>query len=412
MTRRVGRAKGGAADTLLSRDALSAAVASRGRTVIPSAGPCDRSTRRRSISVMTRTLWLQLTVSIALVGCRSAAGPITIAAAGPWQQPYGAETLRGIKLAVAEINAAGGIDGRSLELIDRDDSGSGARAVATAAGFLANSRIVGVIGHVTSGSTLAAARIYDRGLPVIASAATSPDLSGISPWVFRIIPSDSLTGMDLARFADSHRMTTAAVLYESDAYGRGLARAFQRQYRGKILISVPIDPAHATSEPYVTRLKALQPSLVFLAMTDAPALRLVRESRRQAFAPVFLGGDGVSGIVTDTLASEGAIVAAAFTTTDQRPAAQRFTAAYRGTYGTDPQPFAALGYDATRMLAWAIEHGGATRRGVREALAGLDAAHAVRGVTGPMSFSGGGDPVNKSLSVTQVHHGRLSPITS
>jgi branched-chain amino acid transport system substrate-binding protein len=112
-------------------------------------------------------------------------------------------TRKGVELAVAEINASGGAGGRKIELVERDDSGSGKRAAAIAQEFVANPSIVGVVGHVTSGAMVAAAKVYDGNLAAIGTATTSPQLTGISPWVFRVSSSDSINGSVIARFANA-----------------------------------------------------------------------------------------------------------------------------------------------------------------------------------------------------------------
>ena len=94
--------------------------------------------------------------------------------------------------------------------------------------FVANRAIVGVVGHVTSGAMMAAAPVYEQGLVAIATTASSPDLSGISSWTFRVISSDSANGIAMARFASARGFRRAAILFENNSYGRGLAESFRR----------------------------------------------------------------------------------------------------------------------------------------------------------------------------------------
>src|SRR5512133_3856169 len=130
----------------------------------------------------------------------SSTEPIQLGTAGPWTEGYGLMNKRGMDLAVADINAAGGVRGRPLELVSRDDGGSAVKATAIAQEFVADPNIVAVVGHVNSGAMVAAARVYDGHLAAVATTATAPDLTGVSPWVYRVISSDSTNGLDIARF--------------------------------------------------------------------------------------------------------------------------------------------------------------------------------------------------------------------
>jgi branched-chain amino acid transport system substrate-binding protein len=343
-----------------------------------------------------------------LVGCGGGTRPIVIGAAGPWERAVGAATKQGIELAVAEINAAGGINRRPLVVLMRDDGGDGKRAAAIAEEFVRSDSVLGVIGHVNSGPTIAAAKMYDGRLAVIATAATSPDLTGISPWVFRVAPSDSISGRDLARFASQLGRRRAAIIYENDSYGRGLATAFQRAFAGEIVSQDPIAPDATDLEPYVAYYKRRAPDIVFAVGGGISGLALLREARRQRLAADFIGGDGWTGVVSDTAAAEGVYVGAPFTAGDPRPEVQRFVLAFQQKFNTLPDDKAALAYDATRLLARAIERGGASRAAVRAYLAATGDSTAYHGVTGSLRFGPGGDPDGKGMAMMRVQRGRLA----
>ena len=124
---------------------------------------------------------------LALCACAGSKEPYVVGAAGPWKQGYGLQNLQGVQLATEEINKSGGINGHPLRVIERDDAGDGPQAAKIAQEFVRNPLISAVIGHVNSSGMLAAAPIYDGQLAAVATSATSPDLTGISSWVFRII---------------------------------------------------------------------------------------------------------------------------------------------------------------------------------------------------------------------------------
>jgi branched-chain amino acid transport system substrate-binding protein len=347
-----------------------------------------------------------------MTACQQSSTGYVIGAAGPWKEGYGQMNRLGIELAVDEINGRGGIDGHRLEVVYRDDEGDGETAAKIAQEFVANTNISAVVGHVNSGAMVAAAKIYHGQLAALATTATSPDLTGVSPWIFRVISSDSANGIDLARFATRLGAQRAAILYENNSYGRGLTGAFRRSYRGDIVSIDPItDAGEQDFEPFVSYYKRTAPEIVFVAGTEASGMALLREAKRQALDAKFLGGDGWTGIVADTNAAEGAFVGAPFTDADSRVEVRRFVQAFLTKYNRVPDGNAALAYDATMVISKALAKQGASRARVRDYLAGLHGRSAIPGVTGPIAFLENGDPVGKSFVMTRVHRGALVPET-
>jgi branched-chain amino acid transport system substrate-binding protein len=348
---------------------------------------------------------------VALAACATNKSPYVIGAAGPWKQGYGLQNLQGVQLAVEEINQAGGIDGHPLRVIPRDDEGDGPTAARIAQDFVATSSISAVVGHVNSSGTLSAAPIYDGRLAAVATSATSPDLTGISSWVFRIISSDSLNGIALANFASKFGGRTpasVAVLYENNTYGRGLADSFRRSFHGEILSLDPINADLPTAEPYIAYLKTKRPKIVFIAGRVESGLKILQEAKRQGFNATFVGGDGWQGILADTTISEGAYIGMSFTPEDPSPAARAFVAAFKKKYNTAPDAHAALAYDATRLIAQALKEKGPDRRAIRDYLHSLNRETAYQGLTGPAFFEDTGDPVGMRFRVLRAHSGLLT----
>lgn len=349
-----------------------------------------------------------LLVALVLAACGGdQVGAIHIGAAGPWTTGYGGNNRKGIDLAIEEINKAGGINGRRLELIAKDDEASGEKATVIAREFVADARIVAVVGHVNSGTMVSAARVYDGQLPAIATTASSPELSGISSWTFRVIPSDSVNAIEIAKFASRIGRRRAAILYENDSYGRGLAASFRRNFAGDIVSTDPIASGVDNVEPFISYFQRRQPDLVFVAGTDASGVALLREARRQNLTADFMGADGWTPLVAEP-AAEGAYIGAPFSPLDPREESQKFVRAYQTKYNALPDGNAALAYDATRLIARAIGEAGAARGDIRDFLASLTEATAFVGATGSIRFGKNGDPVGKGVVMTRVRNGALA----
>jgi branched-chain amino acid transport system substrate-binding protein len=349
---------------------------------------------------------------LTLAACaRTGSEAYVVGAAGPWKQGYGLQNLQGIQLATEEINKAGGINGHALSVISRDDEGDGAEAAKIAQQFVSNRKVSAVIGHVNSSGMLSAAHVYDGELAAVATSATSPDLTGISSWVFRMISSDSLNGIALANFASKFGQrgtASVAVLYENNTYGRGLADSFRRSFHGEIVSLDPINADLPSAEPYIAFLKIRKPRLVFVAGRVSSGLKILQEARRQGFNPIFVGGDGWQGILADTATSEGTYIGMSFTPEDPSPAARNFVAAFRKKFNTTPDAHAALAYDATRLIAQALKEAGPDRKSVRNYLRSLNRETAYAGLTGPAYFEDTGDPVGMRFRLLKAHNGTLT----
>lgn len=349
-----------------------------------------------------------------LFGCSRQRNEYLIGAAGPQTLASGIQTQHGIDLAVEEINRAGGINGVPLRVIARDDRSSGAQAAKVAGEFVANERVVAVIGHAGSAAEVAAAHVYDGGrLAAVATTPSSPDLTGISPWVFRMISSDSVNGVMLAHFASSladslHRPLRVGVLYSNDAYGRGLSDAFIRNLRGAVLSDDPLSP-NTDLEPYMAFYKIRKPDLIFVASDEELGIRILREAHKQQLVTTFLGGDAWQGVIGDST-SNGAYVATPFTAQGSDATVRQFVSAYRAKFGLPPNASASLAYDATKLVASAIQKAGPSRDGIRRYLSGLSQTNSFPALAGPMWFTATNDPVGDNFRITRVQGGTMVPV--
>ena len=348
-------------------------------------------------------LILLLVASACSTGSNAGGAPYTIGAAGPWELSHGHLTKLGVELAVKEINDAGGVNGHKLQVVEEDDKADGATAAKVAQKFVDDKSISAVVGHVTSGAMVAAAHVYDGHLAAVATSASSPDLTGISKWVFRVISSDSANGAEMAKFASRSGHKRAAILYENDNYGRGLADAFRNNFDGEIVDIDPIRADASSHEVYISYFKLKQPDIVFIAGVVGSALPMLTEAKKQGLKTDFMGGDGWTPVTEHPEVSEGAFVGAPFAPTDPRPEARKFVTAFKfANNGLEPDGNAALGYDATKVIAAALAAVGPDREKIRDWLAHISPA--IAGVTGPIRFLPTGDPAGKSVTMTRVGH--------
>src|SRR5204863_6762468 len=192
-------------------------------------------------------------------GLGSTHRPIVVGIAGPFSQPRGVSMRHAAELAVKEVNARGGIRGRPLALRIMDDSGRADVAIGLAQQLVNDPAVVAIIGHLNSTASLAAGRIYGEArspVVMISPSASSPDLSGVNRYMFRVCPSDLSHGTRLARYA---RQALAAkrvgVIFLDDDYGRGLCLSFMAELTRLGGAQVAVGDARISSsttlEPYL-----------------------------------------------------------------------------------------------------------------------------------------------------------------
>jgi branched-chain amino acid transport system substrate-binding protein len=354
---------------------------------------------------------------LALGSCNFSRDPVRIGLAGSLSDPVGVPMKRAAELAVQEINAAGGIHGRPLELIERDDYADVDSAVFVATD-LYEAGVSAVIGHLWSGTTLAAAPVYNGGpdpVAAISPSSSSPEISTAGDYTFRICPSDLAHGAALARWVyDSLRLERGAVLYLNDQYGRGIRQAFVRDFTRRGGVLVAIDPYLGDTPavgPYLDRLgKIGRVEFLVVAGNRGEAEEILRQARSRGLTMPVLGGDGLEGIEEAGAIADGVYLSSAYLPTITTPANRAFLQAYRKKFpsaGLPNQP-AAAAYDAVYLLRDVIAKAGTERKDVRRALAQVgSSAPAFTGVTGTVAFDMRGDVPKQAVYIGVVRDGAV-----
>jgi branched-chain amino acid transport system substrate-binding protein len=371
--------------------------------------------RRRAGSALTAVL----SVGLALTSCRAERGPLRIGLSVSLKEVGSIPMRLAAELAVKEINAAGGIKGRPLELVERDDHGDPDSSVAVAAA-LYESDVLAVVGGAYSSLALAAAPVYNGGrrpLVQLSPSASSPLLTQAGDYTFRLCPSDLAYGAALARFAQDKGLRRAAVFYVNDEYGRGVRRTFAAEFSrigGEVLELDPFLAARPDVGPYLDRIRRERRALVLvLAANQTEGLAVLRQIQAARLGLPVLAGDGMVGAErTDPSLMEGVLVSSAYlmgSTWDGNP---RFVEAYRAAFpkAGPPDQGAAASYDAVRLLAQVIGEAGADRRRVRDELARVgNGGPAFTGVMGSIGFDAAGDAPTLGVQIGVARNGELVP---
>jgi branched-chain amino acid transport system substrate-binding protein len=344
-------------------------------------------------------------------------GNVVVGLAGPFSQQRGVSMQRAAELAVKEINARGGVRGRQMQLRILDDSARPDVAIRIARELVDDPSVVAVIGHLTSSTSLAAGRVYGearRPVAMISPSASSPDLSGVNHYVFRVCPSDLSHGAQLARFARQKLgARRAGVIYVDDDYGRGLRLSFTAEFRrlgGEVAEEDPSLTTTPSLEPYLSRLRMGGGVDVLMLATERQGAELaLRELARHGIRWPVLGGDALTGIEAAGPVAEGVRVSSAYL--PDRPGDRNalFLATYARAYGGQrPDHRGAGAYDVVHLLARVVAEVGLNRRAIRDRLArtgfGLPPYD---GVTGTIAFDARGDVPAKQVVIGTVREGQL-----
>ncbi|MCC6241687.1 MAG: ABC transporter substrate-binding protein [Gemmatimonadaceae bacterium] len=323
----------------------------------------------------------------------------------------GYESLRqGMELAVARLNASGAARFRL-----RFPDSAAVSAVRIAQELRDDPAVLGVVGHPESGQTLEALPVYadaehmgKNAVVAISPTASSPQLSGISPWFFRVAPSDDVAARFVAQWVqDSLHATRAAVIYRNDSYGRDWASTFADAFVRDGATVVARDPyLHSVTEwdAYATQIARLKPDVLLFPGDTDDAVELLKALREANVTVPFVGGDGTEGLRAHTIAEGAHYVSFFDPDAIETEEGRTFARVYREKYGHDPDMFAAMAYDATLAIGRSVNKGARTRLALRRSLErlGTNGTPKLEGASGLIAFEKNHDITTRRVFMASI----------
>lgn len=327
---------------------------------------------------------------------------------------YGTAMQRAYDLAVSEVNAAGGVDGRQIKLVYEDAKCDGAAAAIATQKLVDVEGVKFILGGTCSGETLAAAQITQEARVLLLSpSATSPDITDAGDLVFRTYPSDALEATLIAEHATENGHARAAIISEATEFAQGVRIAFKASYSGTVVFDETFDSGETDFQALITKLRAANPQMVYVNPQSPVAGELILKQMNAAGLNVAVYANNAmlnrSAIAADASLYEEVVMAEVQLSADGKAAA--LSAAYETLYTNAPEfaAFTASAYDAVYLLAEAIESVGADA----EAVAGYF-GYQVKdwpGAIGTFNFDENGD-AEIELTLTQVIGGVLVPLSA
>jgi branched-chain amino acid transport system substrate-binding protein len=361
--------------------------------------------RLNKIAVATAALW---------VGAISAQEVVKIGHVAPTSggiAHLGKDNEFGARMAIDELNAKGvTIGGKKVkfELLAEDDAGDPKQGTA-AAQKLVDSKVNGVVGHLNSGTSIPASRIYsDAGIPQISPSATNPKFTRQGyKTTFRVVADDVHLGGTLGKYAVKElKGKSIAVIDDRTAYGQGVAEEFEKGVvasGGKVTARQFTTDKATDFTAILTAVKASKPDVVFYGGMDAVAGPMIRQAKQLGIKAKFLGGDGICTGELPKLAggamADGQVVCAEAggVEGEQKAGLEEFKTKFKTKFNTDVQIYAPYVYDAVNVMVAAMVKAGSSDPA--KYLPELAKTSGFKGVTGTISFDAKGDVKNGALTL-------------
>ncbi len=330
---------------------------------------------------------------------------------------YGIATDNGIKMAIEEINEAGGVLGKKIDYVVYDEKGDATEAVNAYNKLIQSDKIEALIGDVTSGPSIAVAQqAVKDGIPMITATGTAADITKAGENVFRVCFIDPYQGETMADYAVKKlNAKTAAILYNtSDDYSVGLTESFEKTAK-ELNLNVVAKESYAKGDvdfkSQLTKIAGQNPDVLFIPVYYEDVALIVQQAKSAGLTAQLLGADGWDGVldkVDDKSVLEGALYCSGFSVQSKDEKVQEFIKKYTDKYGEAPKGFSAQGYDAAYLLVQAIKEAGSTdKAAVVDAIKNIS----FEGVTGKIVFDEERNPI-KGVVINKLTGGNVEYVES
>lgn len=306
---------------------------------------------------------------------------------------FGQSTKNGVEMAADEINKAGGINGRQIQILSEDDEGRPEKAATVVTKLIDQDRVIALLGEVASGNTLAAApKSQAAKVPMISPSSTNPAVTQVGDYIFRVCFIDPFQGEVMAKFAaNTLKAKRAAIMLDFNSpYSRGLTDFFESSFTklgGQILNKQSYTQGDRDYKGQLTAIRATNPDVIYVPGYYGEVGVIAKQAKQLDIKAPLLGGDGWDATQLWDLGGDslnGDFISNHYSVDDPSPAIRKFVADYKARHGKVPDALAALGYDAMRVLGEAIKQAGTTEEPkLRDAIA---QTQNFPGVTGTISI--------------------------
>lgn len=328
---------------------------------------------------------------------------------------YGNAEKEGIKLAIEEINKSGGVLGKKIELIEKDNKSENGEATSVAANLTVKDKVVAVVGPATSGATKATIpNMTKSAVPVITPSGTEDSITvmnnKVQKYVFRACFQDTFQGVILAKFAQENLKAKNVVIIgdNSSDYAIGLTKSFKKTYKGKITKEETFTSGDKDFYAILTKIKDLDYDAIYIPGYYAEAGLIIKQAREMGINKPILGADGFGDEKLVEIAGSKNVSDVYYTGhfSEKAPATEKvkpFVKMFKEKYRKQPSAFNALGYDSVYMLKQAIEDKNSADS--KDITAGLASLKDFIGVTGKMTIDKDHNP-EKSAVVLGLTEGK------
>lgn len=331
-------------------------------------------------------------------------------------KPWGSDSEKGAQLAVEEFNAAGGINGKKIQLMV-EDSQSAPEKGKTAAEKLISEGVLGIVGEIASGITAQIGQAaYEKGVPIISPGATRVDITDIGANVFRVCYIDDFQGPAMAKFAFEERgkRKIAIMTDVKQPYSKGLSESFARYFKqlgGEIVDEQSYESGQTQFTGQLTNIKAKNPDALFLSGYFNEVGPIARQAREVGLNVELFGGDGWDS--SEILTSGGEAIVGGFyvnhyNNMEDRPEVKAFLDMWKAKYGGVPATaMGPLAYDAMALMLDAMKRSATPdSKGLMDA---IENTEGFKGVSGAITLKGkGGNPPKRALIVRLTKDGTVA----